>query len=75
MSKDPQSSELEETVGRILVSKFLADTDVRDELIALIAKERNKAVREYIRPHLDYCNEQNGRPSCKNCGLAELEAA
>lgn len=33
----------------------------------------DETIEEIIRPHLEYCEKQNGLPYCKNCGLSELE--
>jgi len=38
----------------------------------LILNENTRAIQAYIKPHLDYCQEVNGRRSCKNCQLQEL---
>jgi len=36
----------------------------------LLDKERNK-IKKRIKSHLDYCQQQNGLPYCKNCGISE----
>lgn len=42
------------------------------QAIEQLIKERcKKAVADYIAPHLAYCQEQNGLPACKNCGLGQ----
>jgi hypothetical protein len=32
-------------------------------------KEAKEKMVEVLKPHITYCQEQNGLPYCKNCGL------
>lgn len=59
--------------GNPFFPRNLSLDEVTDGILALLHREKLKAVTAYIQPHLDYCQEQNGMPYCKNCGLAPLK--
>ncbi len=41
----------------------------KNRLKALLLEHGRKEIDRYIQPYLDYCQEANGMPHCKNCGL------
>ena len=43
--------------------------EAKQTIKTLIADSNRLAIEEYIKPYLDYCQELNGLPFCKNCGL------
>ena len=45
---------------------------IQDKLEAQQAKHREE-VMKIIKPKLDYCQKQNGKSYCKNCGLDKEE--
>lgn len=56
---------------------LMATTKLPEEqvtaLLELFEEFAKEAIDDYIKPHLTYCQEQNGMPYCKNCGLSEQE--
>ena len=40
-----------------------------DKLESLIKERERLAIETYIKPYLEACQEANGLPYCKNCGL------
>jgi hypothetical protein len=41
-----------------------------EELNFAIAEYTTAEINNYVKPYLDGCREDNGRDSCKNCGLS-----
>ena len=80
-----QSEELDEQLMPILVGlvargKFVGEGAPNKDLGTPV-QEAHQAIRQlindeintYIKPYLDYCEEVNGLPFCKNCGLTKRE--
>jgi hypothetical protein len=63
------SPERKRLLGLIGKTYFCKEEAI-EQLETFISSETKKAIREYIEPHLDYCQEQNGGSYCKNCRLS-----
>lgn len=55
-----------------IVTVELGDA-VTDDILQLIDTATREAIQQYIEPHLQACRDDNGRDSCKNCGLRPLQ--
>jgi hypothetical protein len=71
---------IEETVERITIEyanlsgrESINRSVFREAIRPIINTSQIDAVRAYIKPHIEYCKEQNGIPECKNCGLKDIE--
>lgn len=79
---DEYISEVEETAPLSYEEKVPRRRQCFEKLVSFILSIEKEAerrgekamlekVKKAIQPCLDYCREQNGRNSCKNCGLSE----
>lgn len=51
----------------------ITDRQATAQIQKLLNDRIIEATEEYIRPFLEYCQEQNGLPVCKNCGLVSVK--
>ena len=75
MDSEPVDKQIGETIMYLLqMGKYSDKPDIyiaktKQAIKTLIANSNRLAIEEYIKPYLDYCQELNGLPFCKNCGL------
>lgn len=74
----PVEDELEAIYRRCDVSNNGTDNPMTLEefkaaIQTLIAAAEVRAIQKHIEPYLAFCQDYNGMPYCKNCGLARLE--
>ena len=69
---NPEQNKWEEKIELIMP---FATRSEKDSVKTLLSQTRQQTERleKVIKSRLKYCQEQNGLPYCKNCGLEEAD--